>query len=221
MLFEFPPRVPGSSLKRRRDSCRKINKNGGLVWFELFGIEIDRYAGDMSRQGYWILPKDGGVNCASGQVTTGRRGMRSIAIIQIDTRICLPHSRPGQANGRHQRVSRSGSANVCVIQRRLIHRCGPASPRKIKNGRGVMFADFVGPAFGIRTKYLVSSDSRLTFEVKVNSQRALVLQDDKIPSLRVQRLMRGRTLPMILKRLSSGRYHTRFHSALMSSLRQL
>src|SRR5689334_19129568 len=114
-----------------------------------------------------------------------------------------------------------GSANVGVIQRCLIGRCGSAGPRKVKDGHGVMLADLAGPAFGIRTKYLVASYSRLPFEVKVNSQSALVLQDDKVPSLRVQRLMRRRTLPMILKSLSAGRYHTRFDSTLMTSLRQL
>src|ERR1043165_3646628 len=182
MLFEFLPGVPGSSLKRRRNEYRKINKNRGLVWFELFGFEIDRYAGDMSGKVYGIRAKDGRVNCASGQVTTGSRGMCSIAVIQIDTRICLYYSCPGQAHGRHQRVSRFGGANVWVIQRCLIDRCGSAGPRKIKDGRGVMLADFVGPEFGIRTKYLVASYSRLAFEVKVNPQRALVLQDDKVRS---------------------------------------
>src|SRR5689334_6603204 len=114
-----------------------------------------------------------------------------------------------------------GGGNVGVIQRCLICRCGSASPREVKDGRGVMLADFAGPAFGIRTKYLVASYSRLAFEVQVNPQRALVLEDDKVPGLRVQRLMRHRALPMILKRLSAGRYHTRFHGALMTSLRQL
>src|ERR1051326_2405428 len=102
MLFELPPRVPGRSLKRRCDWRRKIDKHSSLVPLELFGFEINRYAANTSRQVYGTLPKDSSVNRASGEIATGSRRMCSIAIIQIDIWICLPHVRPGQANRRDQ-----------------------------------------------------------------------------------------------------------------------
>ena len=166
MLFEFSPSVPGRSLKCCRDRRWQINENGRFAWLEFFGFEIDWCAADASRQVDGILSKDGRVNCASGKVTTRRGRMRAIAIIKIDIGSCFPHLRPGQANRRHQRVSRFGGMDVGVVQRCLIDRCGFASPRKIKDRRRVVFADFIGPEFRIRTKYLVASYSRLGLRSK-------------------------------------------------------
>src|SRR5689334_9133411 len=185
MLLQFPPRVPGSSLKRGRVARRKVNQDRSLARLELFGFEIDRRAADASRQVYWTLSKDGRVERASREVTTRGRRMCSVVKVKVDTGSGLPYARPSQTNGRHQRVSCLSSVNVGVVQCRLIGRRGFASPREIKDRRRVMLANFVGPEFGIRTKQFVTAHSRLAFEVEINPECALVLQHDKIPSLRV------------------------------------
>src|SRR5690348_11555896 len=101
MLLEFPPGIPRRSLQRRRNWRWQISKNHRLVRLELFGFEIHRYTADTTREVYGTLPEDGCVNRARGEVTTGGRGMCAIAIIQIDTRISLPHARPRQTNRRY------------------------------------------------------------------------------------------------------------------------
>src|SRR5215472_9508500 len=124
--------------------------------------------------------------------------MRTVAIIEVDTWVSLSDPRPGQSHRRHHGMSNPCSAHVCIIQRRLIVRDGGAArPGEIKNWRRVVFADLIGPEFGVGPKYLIATNPCITFEIKVCAQRALVLEHNKIPSLRIQRVVRCSTLPMI------------------------
>ena len=95
--------------------------------------------------------------------------MRTVAIIKINGWIGLSDLRPGQSHRRDHGMSNLCGAHICIVQRFLIVRYGFPRPGKIEHRRRVVFADFIGPEFGVGMKNLIAADTRIPFEINVRA----------------------------------------------------